>query len=131
MERVIDMGWRDKLHALQHFDTALRLFCLGCFRAKTIDIALQMRHALLLALVHRLLLRKAGRTLDFKRAVVAGVLEHGLLFDMNNFIHHRIEEVPVVGNQNQRALIAFQPSFQPDYRVEIEVVGGFIEQQQV
>ena len=131
MERVIDMGWSDKLHTLQHFDTALRLLCFGGFSTETIDIALQMRHTLLLAFVHGLLLREAGRTLDFKRAVVAGVLEHGLLFDMDNFIHHRIEEVAVVGDQNQRALIAFQPSFQPDHRVEIEVVGRFIEQQQV
>ena len=129
VERVVHVRWGNQLHAFQHFDTTLRLFCFRCFSAETIDIALQMRHALLLAFVHCLLLCEAGCTLDFKRAVVAGVLEHGLLFDMNNFIYHRIEEVAIVGDQNQRALIAFQPSFQPDHRVEIEVVGGFIEQQ--
>ncbi len=131
MERVVHVRRGNQLHTFQHFDTALRLLCFGGFSAETIDIALQMRHALLLAFVHCLLLCEAGRTLDFKRAVVTGVLEHRLLFDMNNFIHHRIEEVAVVGDQNQRALIAFQPSFQPDHRVEIEVVGRFIEQQQV
>ena len=36
-----------------------------------------------------------------------------------------------MGDQNQSALIAFQPLFQPDHCVEIEVVGRFIEQQQV
>ena len=36
-----------------------------------------------------------------------------------------------MGDQNQGALIAFKPSFQPDHRIEIEVVRRFIEQQQV
>ena len=48
------------------FDTALRLLGFGRFRAETIDIALQMGpRALLLALIHRLLLRKAGCALHF------------------------------------------------------------------
>ena len=50
---------------------------------------------------------------------------------MNDFIHHRIEKVAVVGNQDQRALIAFQPALQPDHRIKVEVVGWFIQQQQV
>jgi hypothetical protein len=54
-----------------------------------------------------------------------------LLFDMDNFIDDRIEEVAIVGDQNQRALIALQPLLQPDHRIEIEVVSRFIEQQQV
>src|SRR2546428_597106 len=49
-----------------------------------------MRYAFLLAFVHRLLLRQTGGALYFKRTVVAGVLEHALLFDMNNFIDDRL-----------------------------------------
>ena len=90
-----------------------------------------MRHALLLAFIHRLLLGKARRALALKGAVVAGVLEHGLLFDMNDFIHHRVEEVAVMGDENQSALIALEPLLQPNNRIEIEVVGRFIEQEQV
>lgn len=37
-----------------------------------------------------------GGALYFKRIVVVGVLEHVLLFDMNNFIDDWIEEVVVV-----------------------------------
>ena len=90
-----------------------------------------MRYAFLLAFIHRLLLRQTGGALYFKRTVVAGVLEHALLFDMNNFIDDRIEEVAVVRDQDQRALIALQPFFQPDNGIEIEVVSRFVEQQQV
>ena len=90
-----------------------------------------MRHALLLAFVHGLLLGKTRRALALEGAVVARVLEHRLLFDMNDFIHHRVKEVSVVGDQNQSALIALEPLLQPNNRIKIEVVGGFIEQQKV
>ena len=36
-----------------------------------------------------------------------------------------------MGDQNQGAGIALQPFFQPDHRIEIQVVGRFIEQQQI
>ena len=50
---------------------------------------------------------------------------------MNNFIDDRVQEVTIVRDQNQRAGVAFQPFFQPDDRIEIEVVSRFIEQQQI
>ncbi len=34
-------------------------------------------------------------------------------------------------DQHQRAGVAFQPALQPDHRIEIQVVGRFVEQQQV
>ncbi|MNV37308.1 hypothetical protein D3C71_1288230 [compost metagenome] len=129
MERVVHVRRGDHLHAFEHLDAALRLFRFRGFGLKAIDEALQMGHTLLLAFVHRLLLGQARGALALERTVVAGVFEHRLLFDMNDFIHYRIEEVAVMGDQDQRALIAFEPFFQPDHRVEIEVVGGFIEEQ--
>ncbi len=117
VERVVHVRREDQLHPLQHFNAALSLFGFRRFSFKTVNKALQMGDALLLAFVHRLLLGETRGTLAFKRAVVAGVLEHRLLLDMNDFIDYRIEEIPVMGNQNQCALIAFQPFFQPDNRV--------------
>ncbi len=101
MERVIDVRRGNHLHAFQHLDAALGLLGFRGFGLKAIHKALQVRHALLLAFVHRLLLGQARRALALERAVVAGIFEHRLLFDMNDFIHHRIEEVAVVGDQNQ------------------------------
>ncbi len=66
-----------------------------------------MRHFLLLAFKQRLLLRQLGDALAFERAVVAGVLVEAFLLDMDNLIHHRIEEVAVVRDQDQRAFVAF------------------------
>ncbi|CGX35718.1 Uncharacterised protein [Salmonella enterica subsp. enterica serovar Typhi] len=129
MERVVDMSRRNQLHTLQHLDTALRLLGLGGLGAETVDVALQMRHTLLLTLIHRLLLRQARGALNFKRAVVTGVLEQSLLFDMDNFIHYRVKKIAIVGDQNQGAWIALQPFFQPDNGIQIEVVGRFVEQQ--
>ena len=106
VERVIHVGRGDKLHTLKHFDAALRLLRFAGFGLEAIDETLQMRHALLLAFVHCLLLRQTGCALTLEGAVVSGVFEHGLLFDMNNFIDHRIEKVTIVGDKNQSALIA-------------------------
>ncbi len=130
-EGVIDVRWRDQLHALQHFDAALRLFSFAGLGAEAIDIALQVRHFALLLLKLRLLLGKPGGALLLERAVVAGIFIQALLLDMQDFVHNRIEKVAVVGDQDQRAAVAFQPALQPDNGVEIEVVGRFVEQQQV
>ncbi|MNS55943.1 hypothetical protein D3C72_887900 [compost metagenome] len=90
-----------------------------------------MRHFLLLVQVQRLLLGQLGRTLTFERGVVAGVFVDGFLFDMQNFIDDRIQEVAVMRNQHQRARVAFQPALEPDHCVQIQVVGRFVEQQQI
>src|SRR3546814_1857959 len=42
-----------------------------------------------------------------------------------------VEELAVVADQQQRARILEQPLLQPQHRVEVEVVGGLVEQQQV
>ena len=128
MERVIHVRRGDELHPLQHFNTALRLLGFGGFGAEAIDIALQMRDTLLLAFVHRLLLSETGGALHFKRTVVAGVLRHRLLFDVDNFVDDRIEEIAIVGDQDQRPRVALQPLLQPDHRIKVEVVSRFVEQ---
>ena len=44
---------------------------------------------------------------------------------------HCIEEMSIVRNDNHRALTLIKHSFQPANRVDIEVVGGFVQQQYV
>ena len=43
----------------------------------------------------------------------------------------RVEELAVVADHDHRAGVALQPGFEPDQRVEVEVVGRLVEQQQV
>ena len=90
-----------------------------------------MRTLRLLLLVGLLLL---GQTLGagaFERGVAATVERQFALIDMGDVINHFVEEVAVVGNQQQGARIAFQPLFEPDDCVEVQVVGRFVEQQQI
>ncbi len=44
---------------------------------------------------------------------------------------HAVEELAVVRDQQQRAGIILQPAFQPDDGIEVQVVGGLVQQQQV
>ena len=46
-------------------------------------------------------------------------------------VHHAVEEVAVVRDDEQRAGVALEPVLQPDDGVEVEVVGRLVEQQQV
>jgi hypothetical protein len=42
-----------------------------------------------------------------------------------------VEELAIVRDQQQRARVPEQPLLQPQHRVEVEVVGRLVEQQQV
>ena len=42
-----------------------------------------------------------------------------------------VEEVAVMGDQQQRPGIGLEPLLEPDHRVQIQMVGGLVEQQQV
>jgi hypothetical protein len=50
---------------------------------------------------------------------------------VGDLVDHRVEEVAVVGDQHQGAAVVAEPLLEPDHRVEVEVVGGLVEQQQV
>ena len=50
---------------------------------------------------------------------------------MDDGVDDGVEKVAVVGDQQQRAGIAAEPVLEPQHRVEVEVVGRFVEQQQV
>ncbi|CSA11305.1 Uncharacterised protein [Vibrio cholerae] len=80
------------------------------FIAEAINIALHVRHLLLLLLIDGLLLKHFLRALSFKRRVVARVFIQRLIFNMHNAIDDWVEEIAVMGNQDQRAGVALQPT---------------------
>ena len=53
------------------------------------------------------------------------------VFKVHDVLNYRIQEVAVVGDQQQGAGVVAQPVFQPEDGVQIQVVGRFVEQQQV
>ncbi len=85
----------------------------------------------LLADVHRLLVRELRGALRLERRVVAGVATQPARVDVQDHGRGRVEELAVVRDEDQRPAIGREPALEPDHRVEVEVVGGLVEQQQV
>ncbi|VVO26674.1 hypothetical protein PS706_04695 [Pseudomonas fluorescens] len=131
VERRIDVRRRQFLHALQRLDPALGLAGLGGLGLEAGDVAFHVRALRLLLLVGLLLLGQAFGASTFERGVAATVERDFLLFDVGNVVDHGVEKIPVVGDQQQGALIILEEVFQPQDRIEVQVVGRFVEQQQV
>jgi hypothetical protein len=85
----------------------------------------------LLPFVERGLLRELRRALLFEIAVIAGVERRLAVLEMDDAVGNPIQEVAIVRDHQQRALIVEQPLFEPEHRVQIEVVGGLVEKQQI
>ena len=78
-----------------------------------------------------MLLGQLFGTNAFVGAVVARVHGQLLVVQVDNMIGHAVDEIAVVGNKQQGARVFAQVAFQPQGRFQIQVVGRFVEQQQV
>jgi len=121
----------DPLDLFQLLDAALHLLGLGGLVAEAVDEYFQLLDAVALVAVSGLQLLVALRLLRQKFVVVAGVEPEPLVPDFRDLVDHYIEEVAVVRDQHQCMRIIVQIFFQPVARFEIEVVGGFVQQEQV
>ena len=72
-----------------------------------------------------------GGALPFERRIVARIALELALVDMDDDVGQPVEEVAVVRDHQQRTRVALEPVLQPQDGVEVEVVGRFIEQQQL
>ena len=125
------MRRRNALHALKHLHAALGLPRLRGLRFEASDVALQVLHLTLLALVQRLLLRQLRGPLVFEARVVTAVGGDTAMFEAEDAVRHAVEELAVMGDDQQRTGVGQQPAFKPQHGVEVEVVGGFVQQQDV
>jgi len=125
------MGRGYQFHALQGLEAALSLTGLGGLGAKALHIAVDVCNLTLLLFKYRLLVGQAFCTDMFKGRVVAGVEGDAILFDVGDVVGDCVEEVTVVGDQQQGAAVVFQPGLQPDHRIQIQVVGRLVQQQQI
>jgi len=88
--------------------------------------------ALAVLLFHRALRQDHLRcALALEAGIVAGVAFQLALVDMDDHVDHFVEEIAIMRDDQQRAGVAFEPVFKPDDRIQIQMVGRFIEQQQV
>ena len=130
-EGGVHMGGGDQLHALQGLQSALGLTGLGGLGPEALDEAVDVRHLALLTLVGRLLLGEPLGALALEGGIVPRIEGQSLALQVQGVLHHRVQEVPVVGDQDQGAPIGLEPALQPDDRVQVQVVGGLVEQEQV
>ena len=129
IERAVGLGRHQLSHPFQCLQAALGLFGFTGLVTEAVHKRLHVRPLSLLALIGHLLL---GHTLGasvFKGAVVTLVEVEFQVFHMDDFVHYGIDKVTVVADQHQCTLIGFNPTLQPVHGIQIQVVGGFIEQQ--
>ena len=130
-QRALDAHRLGVGHLGQALDPRLRLLGLGRAGAEAIDEALQVRALGLRLFVGDLLQAQVLGALALERGVVARV-ELGLaVVQVQRVGGDLVEELAVVRDQQQRARVLEQPLLQPQHRVEVEVVGRLVEQQQV
>ena len=121
----------DPIDLVEHLDPALHLPRLGRLIAEAVDEALDLGHALGLVARARLEQRVPGLALHEEVIVVAGVDGHGAPDQVGDRRHHAVQEVPVVGDEHHAAVVGREEVLQPPERLEIEVVGRLVEQQEV
>ncbi len=125
------MRGRQLFHAFQRLDPALCLTGLGGLGLEARDVLFHVRTLRLLLLVGLLLLGQTFGTSPLEGAVAAAIESDPALLDMGDVIDHGIQKIAVVGNQQQGAGVTLEPVFKPQNGVEVQVVGRFVEQQQV
>ena len=67
----------------------------------------------------------------FELAVVAAVADELGVVDVQRDAGDGVEELTVVADHDQRALVALEPGFEPDQGIQVQVVGRFVEEQDV
>ena len=118
-------------HPGEHLHAALRLPRLRGLGAEAVDERFQVRALALLLLVLRGREDHRRGALVLEARIVARVAPQPAVVDVHDYVHDAIEEVAVVRDDEERAAVALQPLLDPQYRVEIEVIGGLVEEQQV
>ena len=130
-ERAVGVRRRNPLHPFERLHPALRLLRLRRLGAEAIDERLQMCDLPLLLHVGRLLQRELLRPLALELRIVAGVGLELARVEMDDAVDDAVEEIAVVRDEQQRAGIAGEPVLEPQHGIEVEVVGGFVQQQEV
>ena len=121
----------DLLHPVDLLELALRLRSLAGLGAEAVGEFLERGDFLLLVFVRGELLFLAGGAFEDVFVPVATVAIEPLVGDLDDGADERVEEFAVMRDHQNRAGIIAQIFLKPDERFEVEVVGRFVQQQQV
>ena len=98
--------------------------------AEAVDERLQVRDLALLVLEHRLLALLARLALDQEVVVIAGVFVQALAAKLDHARAEGVEEGAVVRDDDEAARVAGQVVLEPEQRLEVEVIGRLVEEQE-
>ena len=124
-------GNLDDVDLLEHLDPALDLLRLGRLVAEPLDEALGALHLLLLSGGLCAQLGEVRSAHLQESAVVSRVVHELPAVDLGDPGDHAIEEIPIVGDQDHGVGIGFEVGLEPVPRLQVQVVGGLVEEQQV
>ena len=124
-------GGLDFFHALDLLELALGLRGFAGFRAEAVGEFLEAGDVALLVFVGGEELLLGGFALDEVVVVGATVAGELGLADFEDAIDELVQELAVVGDHEDRAGIIFQIILKPEEGLEVEVVGRFVENEEV
>ena len=128
---AVQMGGSDFFQFGQRFDAALRLRGFGGFGFEAVDKGLQMFDVRLLLHIGSLLVGQPRGALFQVKIVVAAVAVQLAAGEFDGVVGGGVEKIAVVRNDDLGAGQRGQMAFQPQHGFQIQVVGGFVQQQQI
>ena len=109
----------------------MRLLGFAGFCLEAVNELLQVRNLVLLLGVGGLLQLHLLGTQFFKFAVVAAVTCQLGAVDLQRDVGDGVQKLAVMADDDHRACVFFEPGFEPHQRIQVQVVGGLVQQQQV
>ena len=122
---------REALHLFEHLDAALHLPRLRGLVPEALDEPLRLGDLFLLIEVGGPLDLPAFLPFLEVEGIVARVLGDLPVRELGDGGHHAVEEIAVVRDDDDRAGIAFEVAFEPVDAVDVEVVRGLVEEEDV
>ena len=121
----------DLLDLIERLDAALHLRGFGGVGAEAVNETLLLGEHRLLAGESRLLIGLANGALALVEIVVARVGDDFAGIDLGDLRYDAVHELAVVRGHQQSAGVELEELLQPDDRLNVEVVSGFVHQQHV
>ena len=104
---------------------------LGRLVAEALDELLGLGQLLGLAVGRRLQPLEVGLPLDDELGEAADVLGGRLVAHLDDPVGHPVDEVPVVADEEDGAPVVHQVLLEPPHGVDVEVVGGLVQEEDV
>jgi len=123
---VLHLG---EVDLFQHLDAALHLPRFGGLISEAVDELLRLFGFFLLVFQSIGRLFPAQFPLDFIKGIVPVVDAEAPHGEGQCLFREVVQEGPVVGHQYHCAVVGAQVLFEPPERIEVQVIGGFVQQQ--